>query len=73
MSKSDTPIVGGLHIFPAHIQPGDLYAFRAARGLSQVKLARKLGCSHTAIGRWERGEAVPQDRFQQAMKRLLRA
>lgn len=36
-----------------------LFCLRKARGLSQLKLAEKIGISRQAISRWETGEAVP--------------
>jgi len=36
-----------------------LFSLRKARGLSQLKLAEKIGISRQAVSRWETGEAVP--------------
>src|SRR5205823_4783012 len=33
---------------------------RELRGWSQAKLAAEVGCSSKAVGRWERGEMLPQ-------------
>lgn len=36
-----------------------LFSLRKARGLSQLKLAEKVGVSRQAISRWEAGVAMP--------------
>ena len=36
-----------------------LAEFRKARGLSQNKLARMIGCTQSSVGRWELGQKPP--------------
>lgn len=39
----------------------NLQAARAARGVSQERVARHLDCSAQNVSRWERGATVPRD------------
>ena len=37
--------------------------FREQLGLSQLELSKQIGTSHQNIGRWERGEVLPNIDF----------
>ena len=41
------------------MKPEEIKAYRAALGLTQAQLARKLGKAPNSIARWERGELKP--------------
>lgn len=46
---------------------------REALGLSQADLAQRLGMSSTAVSKWERGDAEPSRKSQQAIRDALLA
>lgn len=50
--------------------PMMLVNWRMARGISQGALARLLGCSQSAVGRWELGLANPSEKHLDALKAL---
>ncbi len=48
-----------------------LYIERVLRHVSQRELARRLGVTHTSVGRWERGvKPVPRARIAQIISAL---
>jgi len=44
---------------------------RELRGWSQAKLAAEVGCSSKAVGRWERGERLPQAYYRSRIFKLF--
>ncbi|MBK9217824.1 MAG: helix-turn-helix domain-containing protein [Uliginosibacterium sp.] len=57
-----------------------LAALRRERGLSQERLAERIGVSRQAVAKWEAGESFPElpkllllgDCFRQSLDRLVR-
>jgi len=68
---SNTPVVGGLHLFRDFIDPDEIYEYRMRHGLTQREMARLVGCTKNTICHWEHGWNVPIDRYQRALKRVL--
>lgn len=48
-----------------------LLVFRRAHGLSQTRLAKRLGIDPGTLGRWERGTSHPSARWLTRVSRLL--
>lgn len=53
------------------IQVGDICSARKELGLSQEQLAEALGVSRNTIGRWERGEYIPNADKVAELERML--
>jgi len=51
---------------------GKARALRDAAGLSRADLARKVGCSESAVWAWETGDRAPRGRAASAYGALLR-
>ena len=47
-------------IKPKEIKPSDIKKIRAEAGLTQEKMAKKLGVSENTVGNWETGSARPR-------------
>jgi transcriptional regulator with XRE-family HTH domain len=47
-----------------------LDGWRYRNSLTQRELARRLGCEESTVGRWLRGENVPQAHHRRAIERL---
>lgn len=45
---------------------------RLKRGLTQLQLAEKVGCSRATIATWERGKTEPHIRFIKPLAKALR-
>jgi DNA-binding XRE family transcriptional regulator len=50
---------------------GEIRQTRARLKLTQAQFAAKIGTSATTLGRWERGETIPQRRFHGAIEELV--
>ncbi len=50
----------GTEIRPKEIKPSDIKKIRAEAGLTQEKMAKKLGVSENTVGNWETGSARPR-------------
>lgn len=52
--------------------PGFITALRAALGLTQAKMAERIGVDRITISRWERGELKPGEDSIKALEKLRR-
>ena len=52
---------------------GEIARYRRRRGLSQVGLARAVGCDRSFVCRWERGERTPSLAHLAALARVFGA
>jgi DNA-binding XRE family transcriptional regulator len=46
-------------------------AYRYTRGINQEELAHKLGIDPTTLGRWERDERQPKEKFKHRLEPLI--